>query len=150
MTLDRTKQKLEADATGNSAMEIFLNHIECEAENDEEDRSWGELFGWAYPPPRKLSYQQATEKALKSTTLEECHAILKQAGKQPKGRIPIKQVPAIKALIYRKYVKWPWPKITSHFCPCCKATHNPSCQNSHRAEVGHLQRLLKKYRTPIP
>ncbi|HWR35390.1 MAG TPA: hypothetical protein VN622_05915 [Clostridia bacterium] len=134
---------LAADATGNYAVEMFVDEIEWHIENDPAQRSFAEVLDWAYPRSRKLSYEEANRRALEAKTLHECHSILRQAGKGSRGRVAKQRIPAIKALIYHEQLKWTWAKVAKVFCACEKKKHDANCPL--RSEVVQLKRLLRKY-----
>jgi hypothetical protein len=145
------KQALTEDKNGGRAVEAFVDEIQWHIDNDDTDSSFSELMNWAFPESWSLTFEQATKLALKAKSLTECHEILKRASAiGQKGRPSTKRVPAIKALVYRQCLGWNWPKITEQFCPCREDKHNSSCQESLRAEVGMLKRLLRKYGITFP
>jgi len=145
------RDELAKDKKGQRAIDAFVDAIQQYVDEDEDDRSVSELMDWAYLESWLLTFEQATKLALKAKTLDECHGILKRASARgQKGRPSTKRVPAIKALVYQKELGWTWPKLRDRFCPCGKAKHDSSCQDSLRAEVVMLKRLLKKYGVSFP
>ena len=151
LTAEVFRDQLAKDKKGQCAIDAFVRAIQYYIDEDEDDRSFNQLMDWAYPESWFLTFEQATKLALKAKTLDECHGILKRAsaGGQ-KGRPSTKRVPAIKALVYQEELGWTWPKLRDRFCPCGKAKHDSGCQNSLRAEVVMLKRLLRKYGISFP
>jgi hypothetical protein len=41
--------------------------------------------------------------------------------------------------------RWPWSALAVRFCDCGARKHNKHCQERIRRQVGHLQRVLKKF-----
>ena len=145
------RDRLAKDKTGQRAIDNFVAVIQAYIDEDEDDRNFSELMDWADSEGWDLTFEQAVKLALKTKSLDECHKILKRASaKGRKGRPSTKRVPAIKALVYKQSLAWTWPKLRDRFCPCGKAKHNSSCQESLRAEVGMLKRLLRKYDISFP
>jgi hypothetical protein len=139
------KQVLNEDPTGNSAVDMFVEEIEWHIEHDEAERSFSNLLDWAYPDERKLTYEEAVHLALKALSFEECHRILRKAGKRSRGRVATQRIPAIKALVYHEYLKWTWAKVATKFCACDKKTHDTDCGASLRSQVVRLKKLLREY-----
>jgi hypothetical protein len=146
-------EQLLKDPKGELALEIFVDHLYSEMDNDGTDPSkLKELLHWLDMPDTKgprqprLTYREAVHRALKTNTLDECKAALRESLPKPAGRPATKRIPAIKAFVFRRFApKVHWSQIVSRVCTCGNATHGESCIASLQAEVRQLRAVLKKY-----
>jgi hypothetical protein len=163
MTHKTIAEELKADPSGNIAIRVFNDFIWCSVDYDDPD--YYKLLGWTdrftgndpdleeqmdYP----LAYEEAIRLAI--TALDEGNSakarwLLGRACKNPRRRgAPLKQnIPAIKTLIYKTFLRWSWPKLLNHFCPCGSLAHtsNSNCYQTLRKKVQKLEVALKKYQS---
>lgn len=145
---DRKKmeQQLRDDPTGNVAFTIFNDLLDGEGSFAE----W-KLYEWAEESDAE-TYKLVTEDDIRETAItaleqydfRKAREILKRWDRKPVGRQPKVRGAAVKALIYKTYLGWSWPKLSDKFCTCGKP-HTRSCQESLRSRVTQLRRELRKH-----
>jgi hypothetical protein len=147
----RITDGLASDKTGDVAIRVFLSAIEAQLEAEGIPESAVlPVLEWADPPDAPpITYEEAVRRALRETTIDGCHAVLKRALRKT-GRRVTKRRLAVRAYVSHEYLpKWSWNIITQKLCPCGKHLHDQKCVETLRAEVNHLKRLMKEYQLTL-
>jgi hypothetical protein len=106
---------------------------------------WVELMRWVIAPDRvpALAAKPGPGALVHMLLAHDFPSALRKLGRPPSKRDLAIRVYELRVADEKV---WTWSALARRFCDCGESVHGPQCQERLRREVGHLKKILSKYR----